>query len=80
MKGVLSCALLLFVHYVRADIYLHYPRGSNNRLNERSAQRANGNRVFDSQVSCHNIGPQEFFNYVIICGSKLNIEFSRHKG
>jgi len=33
------------------DIYLHNPRGSNNRLNERSANRANDARVFNSQVS-----------------------------
>lgn len=32
-----------------ADCYMHNPRGSNNRLNEQSANRANGNRVFDSQ-------------------------------
>ncbi len=32
------------------DIYLHNPRGSNNRLNEKSATRANNDRVFDSQV------------------------------
>ncbi|ESO96629.1 hypothetical protein LOTGIDRAFT_202874, partial [Lottia gigantea] len=32
-----------------ADIYLHNPRGSNDRLNEKSAQRANANRLFDSQ-------------------------------
>ena len=35
---------------VFADTYMHNPRGSNNRLNERSANRANGNRMFDSQV------------------------------
>ncbi|RNA39225.1 DD3-3-like [Brachionus plicatilis] len=34
---------------VFSDIYLHNPRGSNNRLNEKSATRANTNRVFDSQ-------------------------------
>lgn len=33
-----------------ADIYMHNPRGTNNRLNERSAQRKNANRLFDSQV------------------------------
>lgn len=33
-----------------ADIYMHNPRGSNNRLNERSANRRNANRAFDSQV------------------------------
>ena len=30
---------------------MHSPRGSNNRLNERSANRDNANRLFDSQVS-----------------------------
>ena len=34
----------------KADVYLHNPGGSNNRLNERSAARANANRLFDSQV------------------------------
>ncbi|MDP2438096.1 MAG: hypothetical protein Q8P67_20325, partial [archaeon] len=34
---------------VSADHYLHVPRGSNNRLNEQSANRNNGNRLFDSQ-------------------------------
>jgi hypothetical protein len=32
-----------------ADLYMHHPRGSNNRLNEQSAERNNGNRLFDSQ-------------------------------
>ena len=32
-----------------ADLYLHMPRGSNNRLNENSQNRANNNRLFDSQ-------------------------------
>lgn len=40
----LSCVSL-----VLGDVYMHMPRGSNNRLNERSANRNNGNRVFDSQ-------------------------------
>ncbi|KAK6176567.1 hypothetical protein SNE40_014828 [Patella caerulea] len=31
------------------DIYMHNPRGSNDRLNEASAQRKNANRLFDSQ-------------------------------
>jgi len=34
---------------VDADVYMHNPRGSNNRLNEQSANRNNGNRMFDSQ-------------------------------
>jgi len=32
-----------------ADVYLHNPRGSNNRLNEKSANRNNANRLFNSQ-------------------------------
>jgi len=40
---------LLFVSLCIGDTYLEQPRGSNNRLNENSANRRNGNRVFDSQ-------------------------------
>ena len=35
---------------VYADVYFHVPRGSNDRLNEHSANRNNANRLFDSQV------------------------------
>lgn len=42
LLGALSLAL--------GDVYMHNPRGSNNRLNERSANRDNANRMFDSQV------------------------------
>mmetsp|Transcript_26330 Transcript_26330/g.69184 ORF Transcript_26330/g.69184 Transcript_26330/m.69184 type:complete len:779 (-) Transcript_26330:235-2571(-) len=45
-KFVVTAALVAAAH---ADVYLHAPRGSNNRLNERSATRNNGNRMFDSQ-------------------------------
>ena len=40
---------LLIALLCHGDVYLHYPRGSNNRLNEKSAARNNGNRLFDSQ-------------------------------
>ena len=33
----------------RADIYMHNPRGSNDRNCERNVNRNNGNRLFDSQ-------------------------------
>jgi hypothetical protein len=39
----------MLVGVALADQYLHVPRGSNNRLNEQSANRNNGNRLFDSQ-------------------------------
>ncbi len=43
--------LLAVALQVSADVYLHGgPRGSNNRLNEKSAERRNANRLFDSQV------------------------------
>lgn len=42
--------LLACVGVTVADVYMHNPRGSNNRLNEQSANRNNGNRMFDSQV------------------------------
>ena len=34
-----------------ADLYMHMPRGSNNRLNEDSTNRNNANRIFDSQIN-----------------------------
>lgn len=51
MKGALCVAMLAtLVAVTVADVYFHNPRGSNNRLNERSANRRNANRAFDSQV------------------------------
>ncbi|GAB1599263.1 protein DD3-3-like [Argonauta hians] len=43
--------LLLFsiIISVKSDIFSHNPRGSNNRLNEVTANRKNANRLFDSQ-------------------------------
>jgi hypothetical protein len=40
---------LAVVVCVHADIYMHNPRGSNDRNCERNANRNNGNRLFDSQ-------------------------------
>ena len=44
--ALLVCQLPGEVH---ADIYIHNPRGSNNKLNEVSNNRQNANRLFDSQ-------------------------------
>ena len=43
--------LLIFclLNIVNADVYLHNPRGNNNRCDERSNNRNNANRLFDSQ-------------------------------
>jgi hypothetical protein len=40
-------ALLTFVSAVLGDVYLHSPRGSNDRNCERNVNRDNGNRLFD---------------------------------
>jgi len=40
---------LLLLALVSADVYLHSPRGSNDRLNEQAANRNNADRLFDSQ-------------------------------
>jgi len=40
---------VLLVSIAFGDVYMHNPRGSNNRLNEQNANRNNGDRLFDSQ-------------------------------
>ena len=56
--------LLISVGMTFADLYLHVPRGSNNRLNEKSAARKNANRMFDSQVS-HSFSNHSLFQRVL---------------
>ncbi len=43
--------LFLFsvLNLTNADVYMHNPRGSNNRCDRRTNDRANANRLFDSQ-------------------------------
>ena len=45
--AILSFFSLFSIAY--ADVYLHNPRGGNNRCDERSNDRNNANRLFDSQ-------------------------------
>jgi hypothetical protein len=40
---------LVLLSAVNADVYLQYPPGSNNRVNENTANRQNANNAFDSQ-------------------------------
>lgn len=47
--GRFYISLLLFLSAVNADVYLHFPPGSNNRVNENTANRQNANNAFDSQ-------------------------------
>ena len=41
--------VLLLLSRAGADLYMHNPRGSNNKLNEVSNNARNQNRLFDSQ-------------------------------
>jgi len=59
---------------VYADIYLHNPRGSNNRLDDQGRDRNNGNRMFDSQNN--NRGGMNVGSVYYLSGSNLNLEWS----
>jgi len=62
-----------------ADLYMHNPRGSNDRLNEANTNRNNGNRLFDSQNNAKGgycIGPQMTFYE----GSQLSVEWTNQHG
>lgn len=61
-----------------ADMYMHNPRGSNNRLDEARRDRANGNRVFDSQNNNRggsNVGSLYYFD-----GEKIPMEWTNQHG
>lgn len=47
---ILTAILFALIEQTKQDIYMHNPRGSNNRLNEKSATRTTDDRLFDSQV------------------------------
>jgi len=67
--------LLLLIGFVFCDLYMHNPRGSNNRLNEQSANANNQNRLFDSQNNAaggYCWGPPMHFYQ----GSLLSIEWT----
>lgn len=81
MRLQLSCSLFLVVVLVlwcdqgEADVYLHNPRGSNDRLNETDVNRNNANRLFDSQNNAkggYAWGPSMYFH----AGSRLSIEWT----
>jgi len=49
MLRLVSALALGALPHATADIYMHNPRGSNDRNCERNVNRKNGNRLFDSQ-------------------------------
>jgi hypothetical protein len=79
MAKLSFAVFLLFVAYAVCDLYMHNPRGSNDRLNEANTNRNNGNRLFDSQNNAKGgycIGPQMTFYE----GSLLSIEWTNQHG
>jgi hypothetical protein len=71
---LVSIYFILNSYLASGDIYMHNPRGSNNRLDEQTRERANDNRLFDSQNNergGYNVG---YMYYT--AGSVLPIEFT----
>ena len=52
---VWCCLLAVFIERSTSDMYMHFPPGSNNRLNGNQDNVRNANRLFDSQVICRYI-------------------------
>ncbi|XP_071805948.1 protein DD3-3-like [Asterias amurensis] len=67
-------SVLMFLVGVQSDMYLHNPRGSNNRLDEAKRERNNGNRLFDSQNN--NRGGYNVGSLAYMAGSVLQIEWT----
>lgn len=49
LNSLSTAGVLTLLAVASADVYMHNPRGSNDRNCERNVNRNNGNRVFDSQ-------------------------------
>ena len=65
--------ILLCFHGAVTDIYLHNPRGGNNRLDEETREVRNQNRMFDSQNN--NRGGYNVGGLFYYAGSVLPIEW-----
>jgi hypothetical protein len=76
MKTVLSLLVLLALALaVSADIYMHSPRGSNNRCDEQNNDRNNNNRLMNTQNNAaggYPVAPALYY-YV---GSLLTLEWT----
>ncbi|XP_071142451.1 protein DD3-3-like isoform X1 [Mytilus edulis] len=67
-------SVLAYLQLTTADIYLHNPRGSNNRLDEEAREVQNPNRMFDSQNN--NRGGYNVGGLLYYAGSTLPIEWT----
>jgi len=80
MKSTISVILaaLAFSDTVLADVYLQSPPGSNNRLDEQNRERANGNRMFDSQNNNrggYNVGKMIYYQ-----GEDIPLDWTNQHG
>eukprot|EP00462_Mataza_sp_D1_P004274 CAMPEP_0175103978 /NCGR_PEP_ID=MMETSP0086_2-20121207/9431_1 /TAXON_ID=136419 /ORGANISM="Unknown Unknown, Strain D1" /LENGTH=797 /DNA_ID=CAMNT_0016379237 /DNA_START=62 /DNA_END=2455 /DNA_ORIENTATION=- len=87
MKFALS--VLALAATVHADVYMHNPRGSNDRNCEKNVNRNNGNRLFDSQNNAkggYACGRAVGGNDVVTkpmafhAGSQLPVEWTQQHG
>eukprot|EP00020_Sapocribrum_chincoteaguense_P008220 CAMPEP_0170738014 /NCGR_PEP_ID=MMETSP0437-20130122/4429_1 /TAXON_ID=0 /ORGANISM="Sexangularia sp." /LENGTH=624 /DNA_ID=CAMNT_0011076429 /DNA_START=64 /DNA_END=1938 /DNA_ORIENTATION=- len=72
---MLVAATLLLSALVSADVYMHNPRGSNDRAGEGNQNRNNANRLFDSQNNAqggYGVAPEMKFYE----GSWLTVEWT----
>jgi len=68
----------LLVREAVCDVYLQTPPGSNNRLDEANRERANANRLFDSQNNNrggYNVGKMTYYT-----GEKIPIAWTNQHG
>eukprot|EP01095_Lingulamoeba_sp_RSL-Kostka_P009976 TRINITY_DN34_c1_g1_i1.p1 TRINITY_DN34_c1_g1~~TRINITY_DN34_c1_g1_i1.p1 ORF type:complete len:613 (-),score=261.56 TRINITY_DN34_c1_g1_i1:227-2065(-) len=75
MKLLIVVVLFVIFQQCYADVYMHMPRGSNNRLNGRGQNRANNNRMCDTQNNAKGgycWGPPLYY----YTGSKLMVEWT----
>lgn len=77
LLGLLATSTLLFV-LVEGDVYLHSPRGSNNRLKGTGRDVQNQNRLFDSENNNrggYNVGSLYYYE-----GTQMYIEWTAQHG
>merc|ERR1719158_765517 len=74
----LSGLFAFFLAPALGDVYLHAMPGSNDRLDEQNRERANGNRLFDSQNNNrggYNVGKMVYYK-----GEKIPLDWTNQHG
>lgn len=60
-RMLVGALFVLLLPFVVCDVYMHNPRGSNDRNCERNVNRNNGNRLFNRYFLVDKIYPTIFF-------------------